>query len=67
MRYGDIKYLNKKASRIIFGCAVGPMLSGKDFDSVLSVVLENGINTFDTGRVYGQSISRDREFWLYKI
>lgn len=55
MRYGDIKYLNKKASRIIFGCAVGPMLSGKDFDSVLSVVLENGINTFDTGRVYGQS------------
>lgn len=55
MKYGLIKTLNLKASRIVFGCAVPVMQEGNDYSEILSCAVENGINIFDTGRVYGKS------------
>ncbi len=70
MKYGQVKQLNKKASKIVFGCAVPTMRDGLgDHAEVLSFALEKGINVFDTARVYGQSektlgkwlVNQDRE------
>lgn len=50
--YGEIPYVNKKVSRIVFGTAIEPMLYGKDCDELLDAALANGINAFDTARNY---------------
>lgn len=56
--YGQIPYVNKNVSRIVFGTAIEPMLYGKDCDELLDAAVENGINTFDTARNYaGAEIS----------
>lgn len=55
MKYGKISYVNKKISRIIFGMAMEPFLSGGDGKTLLDDVLSKGINTFDLARVYGEA------------
>ena len=70
MKYGKIQGLTKPASKIVFGCANPVMRDGLgDHSEVLSFAMENGINVFDTARIYGQSekifgkwlVSQDRE------
>lgn len=55
MQYGKISYLNKKASRIFYGVAIEPFLSGGDGNELLDAVFALGINTFDLARVYGEA------------
>ena len=55
MKYGKISGVTDKASRIIFGCGSKEMWKGINSDEVLSCAVENGINVFDTARVYGES------------
>ena len=47
--------INKKMSKIVFGCANDLMNSGGNADKILNRALELGINTFDTARQYGLS------------
>lgn len=55
MKYGKINGVSDKASKLVFGCASPEMQKGMDCSDVFSSALENGINVFDTGRVYGLS------------
>lgn len=55
MKYGKIEGLDKPISRIVFGCMNGNMDAGVDCSDALNEALEQGINTFDTARIYGQS------------
>lgn len=55
MNYGKIKGLEKKLSRIIFGCAIPPMIEGKNVNELLDAMYDLGINTFDTAENYGLS------------
>ena len=55
MKYGKIGGVTDRASRIIFGCGTEAMWKGGDADEALSCALENGINIYDTARVYGES------------
>lgn len=54
-KYGLIPGIDQKVSRIFFGCAIRPMNLGEDAGVLLDAALENGINAFDTARVYGSS------------
>ena len=54
-KYGQIPGLDRQVSRIFFGCAIRPMNLGQDAGELLDAALENGINAFDTARVYGNS------------
>ena len=54
-KYGHIPGLDRQVSRIFFGCAIRPMNLGQDAGELLDAALENGINAFDTARVYGNS------------
>ncbi len=54
-KYGSIPGLSEKVSRIFFGCAIRPMNLGEDAGNLLDAALGNGINAFDTARVYGES------------
>lgn len=47
--------LDMPASRLVFGCAIAPMLAGEDVSPLLDEVAAQGINTFDTAENYGRS------------
>ena len=51
--YGTIPGLDKPVSRIFFGTAIRPMLTGRDVNALLDAVLALGINAFDCARGYG--------------
>ena len=63
--YGEIPYVRKAVSRIIFGTAVPPLLSGQDSDELLDSVLASGINTLDMAQNY-QKAERTVGKWLKK-
>lgn len=52
MEYSEIPYVEKKVSRIFYGTAIDPFMSGGDGNELFDAVLAQGINTFDTARVY---------------
>ncbi|MCH5187953.1 MAG: aldo/keto reductase [Oscillospiraceae bacterium] len=55
MKYIDLPKLNNPVSRFIFGTAIGPMSGGRGAETLLDAVFAEGVNTFDTARVYGES------------
>lgn len=55
MIYKTYDFLNKKISKIIFGCDLKMMHQGEDVTQLLDAVYNFGINTFDTARGYGHS------------
>ena len=55
MQYAQIPCVDKKVSRILFGTASEPFLKGEDENALLDAVYAEGVNTFDTARVYGLS------------
>lgn len=55
MQYGEIKYVNKPVSRILYGTAMEPFNIGGDGNALFDAMYELGINSFDTARVYGEA------------
>lgn len=55
MKYGEIPYVNKKISRIVYGTSTAPFLNGGNAMELLDELYSMGINAFDTGRVYGKA------------
>ena len=55
MKYIDLPKLCNPVSRFIFGTAIGPMSGGRGAETLLDAVFAEGVNTFDTARVYGES------------
>ena len=45
--------IHKPVSRIIYGMAIQPFITGQNGDELLDAVLSSGINTFDLARNYG--------------
>lgn len=63
MRYAEIPYVNKKVSRIIYGTAMQPFMTGGDGSTLLDTIIDTGVNTLDMARVYmGAELSVGR--WL---
>ena len=54
-RYGIIPGVKQPVSRILFGMAMEPFLSGGDGEDLLDSVLAAGINTFDLARKYNHA------------
>lgn len=52
MEYVKLPYVGKKVSRIFYGTAIQPFMSGADGNELLDAVLEKGINAFDMARNY---------------
>lgn len=50
---GTIPGIDKPVSRLFFGTAIGPMLTGQNADALLDAALALGINAFDCARGYG--------------
>ena len=50
--YASIPYVDKKVSRIFAGTAFSPIKDGADGTDFFEAALANGINAFDTARVY---------------
>lgn len=50
--YASIPYVDKKVSRIFAGTAFSPIQDGADGTDFFEAALDNGINAFDTARVY---------------
>lgn len=63
--YTTIPYVNKKISRIFAGTAFPPIQNGKGGEEIFEAALANGINSFDTARVYQYS-ERMLGNWLEK-
>ena len=55
MQYAKIPYVEKKVSRILYGTAAPPFMTGEDGKGLLDAVLAAGVNTFDTARGYMQA------------
>lgn len=55
MSYGKISGIPIPASRIFFGTATGPLLSGENADGLLDGAFERGVNAFDCARSYGRA------------
>lgn len=55
MKYGHMEGVERPVSRLIFGCAGKGFQTGQRMDDLLNAVLDAGINTLDTARVYKQS------------
>ena len=55
MRYIELSDLKNPVSRFIFGTSVNIMTKGEGADTLLDNVFDEGVNTFDTARVYGES------------
>lgn len=55
MEYGNIAGLDKPVSKLVFGCAIEPMLRGENVDELLDAVYAQGITAFDTAENYGLS------------
>ena len=63
MQYAELPYVDKKVSRILFGTAMQPFMTGGNGNDLLDAVYETGVNTFDTARGYmGAEISLGR--WI---
>lgn len=52
MLYATIPYVKKKVSRILFGTAFPPVVTGGDGSALFEKALSAGINTFDIARNY---------------
>lgn len=52
MEYRKIPFVEKEASRIVFGTATAPMMAGEESGEFFDALYEMGINTFDTARQY---------------
>lgn len=55
MKYEKIPYVKKPVSKIVFGCAIPPMIQGENVDDLLDAMYAQGINAFDTAENYGLS------------
>lgn len=55
MEYRRIDGIEKKLSRVVFGCAIPAMLKGEDVNALLDDMYGLGINVFDTAENYGLS------------
>ncbi|MCD8361996.1 MAG: aldo/keto reductase [Lachnospiraceae bacterium] len=55
MKYGRVEGIENPVSRIVFGCAIAPMIEGEDVSELLDGILKLGITTFDTAENYGLS------------
>ena len=55
MQYGEISYVKKPVSRILYGTAMEPFNVGGDGNVLFDAMYEQGINAFDTARVYGEA------------
>lgn len=55
MKYGTISGINRPLSRIVFGCAIAPMLRGENVNGLLDEVYAQEITVFDTAENYGLS------------
>lgn len=55
MRYENIKLVDKPVSRIVYGTDRQKMMNNEDEFSLLDMVYEHGVNTFDTAAAYGES------------
>ena len=55
MQYGEISYVNKPVSRILYGTAMPPFNIGEDGNELFDAMYELGVNAFDTARVYGDA------------
>lgn len=55
MVYSEIQGLRMPVSKLVYGCAGGIMSREKECLTLLNETLENGINFFDTARIYGDS------------
>lgn len=67
MRYSNIPRIDIPASKIVFGCENPLMVQGKHFRSqmLLDEAYKQGINVYDTARVYGES-ERVLGAWIKK-
>ena len=52
---GKIDPLPLPPSRVVFGTAIGPMMSGENADELLDGAAERGVNFFDCARSYGRA------------
>ena len=55
MKYEKIPYVEKKVSRILYGTAMPPFMTGGDGTDLLYAIYAAGITTFDTARNYQDS------------
>ena len=55
MEYLKINGLDKKVSRIIYGCTTEAMMKGENVNALLDEIYSLGINAFDTAENYGLS------------
>lgn len=65
MKYTFIPYLDKPISQIIYGTANPCFMEGICADGFIDEILQTGITTFDTARVYGEA-ERTLGNWLKK-
>lgn len=55
VEYKELDGISLPISRIVFGNAIPAMIMGQDESQFLNHILELGINTFETARVYGEA------------
>ena len=55
--YAEIPYVDKPVSRILFGTAMMPFVTGGEGNELLDSIYEAGITAFDTARNYGAAES----------
>lgn len=55
MNYGQIQNVKKPVSKIIFGTSNPAFNKGTDCGEILDELVQMGVTTFDTARVYGQA------------
>lgn len=65
MEYSEIKYVKNPVSRIFYGTASEPFMSGGDGTELFDAVYDLGINAFDTARVY-QGAEKSLGNWIEK-
>ena len=65
MEYSEIKYVKNPVSRIFYGTASEPFMSGGDGTELFDAVYAMGINAFDTARVY-QGAEKSLGSWIEK-
>lgn len=65
MKYGSIKNVKIPLSRIVFGCAISPLILEKSGDNIFDAAFRNGITAFDLARNY---VASEMHFgqWLEK-
>lgn len=52
MEYAQVPYVKKKVSRIFYGTAIRPFVTGGDGKDLLDAVFAQGVNAFDMARNY---------------